>query len=63
MRISAHFGDDRSDGSCLVRATASDHTVVGELNLTTDELRGAQGSWIQIRTSGGTTAEVVRCTD
>ena len=64
VRISAHFGDDRSDGSCLVRATASDHTVVGELNLTTDELRRAQGSWIQVRTERrATTAEVVRCTD
>jgi hypothetical protein len=64
VKISAHFRNDRVDGSCLVRATAADHTVVGELNLTADQLRAALGSWIPIRTERrATTAELVRCSD
>jgi hypothetical protein len=64
VKISAQFRNDSVDGTCLVRAIAADHTVVGELNLTADELRAERGSWIPIRTERrATTAEVVRCSD
>jgi hypothetical protein len=64
VRISAHFEDASTKGTCLVRATAADHTIVGELNITADELRAARDSWIPIRTERrATTAELVRCRD
>jgi hypothetical protein len=64
VKLAAHFRDADTGGSCLVRATAEDHTVVGELNLTADQLRAAQGTWIPIRTERrATTATLVRCTD
>jgi hypothetical protein len=63
VKISAQFRDADTDGSCLVRATAQDHTVVGELNLTADQLRAAKGRWISVRTERrATTATLVRCT-
>jgi hypothetical protein len=62
VKISAHFRDDKTEGTCLVRATAQDHTIVGELNLTADELRAQRGQWISVRTERrATTATVVRC--
>jgi len=64
VKIVAHFRDDSVKGTCLVQAIAADHTEVGELNLTADQLRDARGSWISIRTERrATTAEVVRCSD
>jgi len=64
VKVAAKFRDEHAGGSCLIRATAEDHTVVGELNLTADELRAAQGSWIPVRTERrATTAALVRCTD
>jgi hypothetical protein len=64
VKVSAHYRNDDTEGTCLVRATAADHTVVGELNLTADELRAADGDWITIRTERrATTAELVRCSD
>jgi hypothetical protein len=64
VRVAAQFKDADVDGSCLVRATAEDHTIVGELNLTADELRAAKGKWLPIRTERrATTATLVRCTD
>jgi hypothetical protein len=64
VKVAAEFKDADVDGSCLVRATAEDHTIVGEVNLTADELRAARGQWIPIRTErGATTATVVRCDD
>jgi len=64
VKVAARFRDDHAGGSCLIRATAEDHTVVGELNLTAEELRDAQGSWISVRTERrATTATLVRCTD
>jgi hypothetical protein len=64
VKVAASFRDDHAGGSCLIRATAEDHTVVGELNLTADQLRAAQGSWIPVRTERrATTAALVRCTD
>ena len=63
VKVAVRFRDADTDGSCLVRATASDHTVVGELNLTADQLRAAKGGWISIRTERrATTAALVRCT-
>lgn len=63
VKISAHFRDTDTTGSCLVRASAEDHTVVGELNLTAEELRAATGRWISLRTERrATTATLVRCT-
>jgi hypothetical protein len=62
VKISTHFRDDKVQGTCLVQATAQDHTVVGELNLTADQLRGAQGQWISVRTERrATTATVASC--
>jgi hypothetical protein len=62
VKITTHFRDDTTQGTCLVRATAEDHTIVGEVNLTAEQLREAQGAWIPVRTERrATTAEVVRC--
>jgi hypothetical protein len=64
VKVDAQFRDADTDGTCLVRATADDHTVVGELNLTADDLREAGDAWIPIRTERrATTATLVRCTD
>jgi len=64
VKLAVHFRNADSTGSCLVRATAQDHTVVGELTLTADQLRASQGTWIPIRTERrATTATLVRCTD
>lgn len=62
MEISVRHAD--AAGSCLIRATASDHTIVGELTLTVPQMVAAQGQWIPIRTELlATTVEKVRCTD
>jgi HAMP domain-containing protein len=64
VKVVAQFRPADVDGTCLVRASAQDHTVVGELNLTADELRAARGAWIPMRTERrATTAELVRCSD
>ena len=64
VKLRTHFRDDGVDGTCLVRATAADHTIVGELNLTADQIRSASGDWIAVRTERrATTAEVVRCSE
>ncbi|MGY2873468.1 hypothetical protein ACVW00_000658 [Marmoricola sp. URHA0025 HA25] len=59
VKISAQFHDAGVDGSCLVRATAEDHTVVGELNLTGDQLREDSGRWVSIRTERRATTAIV----
>ena len=62
VKVAATFHDAGAEGSCLVRATAQDHTVVGELTLTADQLRADDGHWIAVRTERrATTASVVRC--
>jgi hypothetical protein len=62
VQVSARFRDARSDGTCLVRATAEDHSIVGERNLTAAELRAMAGTWIPLRTERrATTADLVRC--
>jgi hypothetical protein len=64
VRVDAHIHDATTKATCLIRATAEDHTVVGELTLTADELRAAAGDWIAVRTERrATTAEVATCTD
>ena len=64
VKVATQSKDGDVDGSCLLRATAEDHTVVGEVSFTADELRAARGQWIPIRTErGATTATVVRCGD
>jgi len=63
VRVKVAVRSPDTDGTCLLRATAEDHTVVGELNLTADQLRAATGSWIPLRTERrATTAALVRCT-
>jgi len=63
VKLGTRFRNDHVTGNCLVRATASDHSIVGELNLSAQQIREAEGRWIPIRTERrATTAEVVRCT-
>jgi hypothetical protein len=63
VQVTARFRDAHPRGTCLVRASAEDHTVVGEINLTAAQLRSARGRWIPVRTERrATTAELVRCT-
>jgi hypothetical protein len=62
VKIEARFRNDHVQGSCLVRATASDHTIVGELNLGVAELKAFDGKWISIRTERrATTVALIRC--
>ena len=64
VKLATRFRNDTVRGACLVRATASDHSIVGELNLTAAQIRAAGGDWIPIRTERrATTAEVVRCSE
>ena len=52
-----------AQGTCLVRATAADHTIVGELNLRVADLLRSDGDWISLRTEReATTVQLVRCT-
>ena len=62
VKVDVQIHDAGTTATCLVRATAEDHTVVGELNLTADQLRAAEGDWIPVRTERrATTAELVDC--
>jgi hypothetical protein len=64
IRVDARFRNDGIDGTCLFRATARDHTIVGELNLSVAQLRAAGDNWIPVTTlSEATTVEKVRCTE
>lgn len=64
VKVDARIRDDQVRGTCLVRATAQDHTVVGELNLTVEQIQEQKGRWIPIRTERkATTVELVRCTE
>jgi hypothetical protein len=63
VKVTAQLRDEDTEGTCLVQATAEDHTVVGEENLTAAELRAATGTWISVRTERrATTATVDHCT-
>jgi hypothetical protein len=64
VQVTARFDGDDVRGSCLLRATARDHTPVGDLNLTETELRENAGTWIEVRTERLATAvELVRCVE
>lgn len=64
VRLATRFRDVDVDGSCLLRATALDHTVVGERNVTVAELRAADGDWIPVTTfNRANSVEMVRCTE
>ncbi len=64
VRLATRFRDDSVDGSCLLRATALDHTVVGERNVTVAELRAADGDWIPITTfNRANSVDMIRCTE
>ncbi len=54
--------DEDAEGGCLFRATAVDHTVVGERTFTVAEMRAAGSGWLSLRTERrATTVERVRC--
>jgi hypothetical protein len=62
VQIDAQIRDDRVRGTCLLRASASDHTVVGELVVTVGQLRAQQGRFFTVRTERlATTVELVSC--
>jgi len=64
VRLATRFRDDSVEGSCLLRATALDHTVVGERNVTVAELRDADGDWIAVTTfNRANSVAVIRCTE
>ena len=64
VKLLPELRDADVKGSCLIRATARDHTIVGELNVTAEQLRAADGNWISIRTERrATTVEKVRCSE
>lgn len=55
--------DEGAEGGCLFRATAEDHTIVGERTFTVAEMRAADGDWLSMRTERrATMVERVRCT-
>lgn len=63
IRVESKFRDDSVTGSCLFRATARDHTIVGDINLSVAELRAAGNDWIPVKTfDRATTVERVSCT-
>lgn len=63
VRLASRIADDAT-GSCLLRATARDHTVVGERNVSVAEIRAAAGDWIAITTfNRADSVEKVRCTE
>jgi hypothetical protein len=49
-RVELRLSADDVNGTCLLRATAPDHSTVGERNVAVSELAEAQGSWVSIRT-------------
>ncbi|MCZ4499642.1 MAG: hypothetical protein JWQ74_2195 [Marmoricola sp.] len=64
IKVDGEFRDDQVDGTCLFRATAEDHTIVGEINLTVAQIRAAQGQWIPLTTlNTATTVEKISCTE
>lgn len=64
VKLASRFRDSSVEGTCLIRATARDHTIVGERNLTVTEIRAADGDWISIKTlNRADSVEKVRCTE
>lgn len=61
--VSLRVRDDDVSGSCLLRAVADDKTIVGERNVTLEELREAEDGWVSVRTERrATTVTLERCT-
>jgi len=64
IKVDGEFSADDVEGSCLFRATAEDHTIVGEINLTVAQIRASQGQWIPLKTlNTATTVEKISCTE
>ena len=62
VKLDAQLSNDKLKGTCLIRATAQDHSIVGELNISVAKLLSSEGQWIPIRTERrATTVEKVRC--
>lgn len=60
-RVELRLGDDDVTGTCLLRATAADHSIVGERNVQVDELQ--ESSWVSIRTERrATSVTLEHCT-
>jgi hypothetical protein len=63
IKVETRFRSDSVKGSCLFRATAQDHTIVGDVNLTVAQMRKADGGWIAVKTfDRATTVERISCT-
>jgi hypothetical protein len=64
-RMAVRLGDDDVVATCVLRATAEDHTTVGELSfeVTADDLAGGEVLEREIRTERlATTVEAIGCT-
>jgi hypothetical protein len=64
-RVSVRLGDDDVTASCLLRAVAEDHTIVGELRFEVDAATLAEGDTLtrEVRTERrATTVQLVGCT-
>jgi hypothetical protein len=64
-RVDVRLGDDDADATCLLRAIAEDHAVVGELSFAVDAAALEGGSTLErvIRTDRrATSVELVGCT-
>lgn len=60
-KVEVRLGGDDVTGTCLVRATALDHTIVGERNVQVAEL-GEGTSWVSVRTERrATSVTLERC--
>lgn len=62
-KVDVVLGDDDVDGTCLLRASAADHSIVGELNLRVREHVDSGDPWVSVRTEReATSVSVARCT-
>lgn len=64
VRVRVEYrADEGAEGGCLFRATAEDHTIVGERTFTVAEMRAADDGWLSLRTERrATVVEQIRCT-
>jgi hypothetical protein len=61
--IQMRVRDRYVSGTCLLRASAVDHSIVGELNVSVKDVSGARERVVPMRTEReATTVEVIRCT-
>lgn len=60
-RVRVHLRDADVTGTCLLRATAADHSIVGERDVSAQALAG-KPHWVTVRTEReATTVEFIRC--